>query len=176
MRLTVSHIILSCIFFLSILSVSYCYEIESQYATIYYEQEEYLEQFIDAIVPGGHSHFSINAALAAREVVIRNVDELVDKVKRVLNLFPEELDFAIVLLRHSDDVRRIYKARYCIDTRYISFYALEDRTIFVSVNDVTIRVLAHEVTHVVIDHAFRVAPSVEVHESLAQFVETRIEY
>jgi hypothetical protein len=158
------------------LSVSYCYEIESQYATIYYERAEYPEQFIDAIVSGGSSRFSINTTLTAREVVIRNVDELVEKVKRILNLFPEELDFAIVLLRNSDDVRRIYKARYCIDTRYISFYALEDRTIFVSVSDATVRVLAHEITHVVIDHAFRVAPSVEVHESLAQFVETHIEY
>lgn len=176
MRLNVFHIILCCIFLLAVFSVSYCYEIESQYVTIYYEEEEYLRQFADAITSGGPSYFSINTAFTAREVVIQKIDELVEKVERVLNLFPEELDFSIVLLRQSDDVRKIYKARYRIDTPYISFYALEDRTVFISVNDANIRVLAHELTHVVIDYSFRVPPPVEVHESLAQFVETHMTY
>jgi hypothetical protein len=176
MRLSFSLIILSCIFLVAFDPVSYGYEIESHYATINYEKEEYLTKFSEAIAFGSPSYSSSNTRTpTAEEVVIQKIDGLIEKVKRLLRLFPKEVKFRIILLP-LDDVQRIYSERYRTKVDFISFYALEDKTVFISVDDVTVNVLAHELAHVVIDNSFHVCPSVEVHENLAQFVETHIEY
>jgi hypothetical protein len=177
MRLNFFFIILACIFLVALDVMSYGYEIKSHYATINYEKEEYLIKFSEAIAPGSPSYSSSNRrTLTAEEVVIQEIDELIEKVKRLLDLFPEEVKFRIVLLPLNDDVRRIYSARYRTHVDYIAFYALEDKTVFISINDVSIRVLAHELAHVVLDHSFYGCPSVDVQENLARFVETHIEY
>jgi hypothetical protein len=45
---------------------------------------------------------------------------------------------------------------------------------YLSIRDVKLRVIAHEIGHVVVDHYFDVPPPVKIHEVLAQFAETHI--
>ncbi len=176
MRLNFLLIVSFCMCIAAWDSVSYGYEIESHYATINYERKEHLTKFSKAIAFGNPSSSAMTErTLKTEDEVIRQIDDLTEKVKRLLRLFPGEVKFRIVLLPLRD-VQRIYSARYRMNVEYVAFYALEDKTIFVSVDDITIHVLAHELAHVVIDHSFHVCPSVEVQERLAQFVETHIGY
>jgi len=65
-------------------------------------------------------------------------------------------------------------ARYGLTVDYVAFYAPRDKVVYVSVDDADLSVLAHELTHVILDHYFGIAPPVKIHEVLAQFVEEHL--
>jgi predicted metalloprotease len=57
---------------------------------------------------------------------------------------------------------------------YLAFYSLSKKTIWISVDDANLHVLAHEIGHAVVDHYFKVRPPYNIHELMAQFVEKHI--
>jgi hypothetical protein len=89
-------------------------------------------------------------------------------------MFPRELKITIVLLSTDDEVQRIYRDKYGRRVDYIAFYSPRDKTIFISVNDISLGVLAHELAHVIIDRYYGIPTPVNIHEILAQYVESHI--
>jgi hypothetical protein len=57
---------------------------------------------------------------------------------------------------------------------YISFYSRRDNLVYLSVRDADLHVVAHEFGHVVVEHYFNRAPPVQMHEVMAQYVESHI--
>jgi len=58
---------------------------------------------------------------------------------------------------------------------YIAFYSRRYETIYISVDDAHIGVLAHEISHAIMDHYFGVPPPAKINEVLGQFVEIHLE-
>jgi predicted metal-dependent peptidase len=90
-------------------------------------------------------------------------------------MYPRTLNFRIMLLSTDTEVQQAYRSRYGKSVDYIAFYAPKDKTVYISVDDIRLGVLAHELAHVVIEHYFLNSPPNKIHEVLAQFVETHLQ-
>ena len=71
-------------------------------------------------------------------------------------------------------MREIFRKKYGRDVDYIAFYSPRDKTVYVSVSDVELTVLAHEIGHVIIDFYYGMATPQKIHEVLAQYVEEHL--
>lgn len=167
-------LIASSVFFLLNLSLASAFELKTQYSTIAYEREELLRKFNKEISLGSLSYLLRNRnSITVQDEARGKVDVLTERVEAILDMFPS-LYFKIILLPTDKEVRRAYRLKYGQDVDFISFYSPREKTIYISVDDVRIGVLAHELAHVVMDQYFGVSPPVKIHEVLAQFVETHL--
>jgi len=150
-------------------------ELEAKHATIVYSDNRQLSDFNRGVRMGSLLYLmfnqkSVEAAREARE----KVDAVVERVQAILDMFPRSLRFKLVLLRGKEDVGDAYQKKFSRRADFIAFYSPEDKTVYVSVDDVSLAVLAHEIAHVVVDSYFEVSAPVRVHEVLAQYVEAQI--
>lgn len=147
--------------------------VKTRYATIVYNNEKYLTEFNDQVSLGSLSYLmGSRGSLTAAEEAGNKLDAIVDRVEAVLDMFPRSLKFKMVLLPSSTDVQKVYRQKYGRSPDYIAFYSPRDNTVFVSLADVRVGVLAHELTHVILVNYFGVSPPDKVQEVLAEFVET----
>ncbi len=168
---------ISLIFLLLSATASLACDFSTHYATLVYEKEEQLSRFNKRISVRGFSGPERRPGIATvSDEVIYKVDSLIEKVEILLHVCPRSLRFGIMLLSTKNDVQQQYKMQYGIGGDYVAFYSPQNRTLFVSVDDIDNYVLAHELTHVVIDQYFEKSPSAVIQEILAHFVETHIEF
>ncbi len=163
------------LFLLSSVPASFGYELKTEYATVTYKQEGLLRRFDSAVSLGSLSYLLKNRLNVTTEDEVRNkVDVLVERVETVLDMFPRELKFRILLLPSREDVQKIFRGRYGRGSDYVAYYSPREKTVYISVDDVRIGILAHELAHVVLDNYFVVPPPEKIHEVLAQFVELHL--
>jgi hypothetical protein len=161
--------------FLSVSSI-HASEFKTRYTTVSYERDDLLRKFNRKISLGGLSYLVRNKKNITLEDEIRNkIDAVFEKSESILDMFPKNLQFTIVLLASETDVQGIYRNKYGRKSEFISFYSPGNKTVYLSVNDVRLGVLAHELAHVILDNYFDVPPPVKIHELLSQYVETHIE-
>ena len=152
-------------------------EIETHYATLVYDNVEYLRQFNNRVLSQDMScrishHVDVEEADEAR----CRLDATVDRVEAILNIFPRSLHFTLVLLPSGRDVQNVYTWKYGKGPDYIGFYSPVDNTVYISANDVRIGVLAHELTHVILDKYFHRALPATIQEVIAHYVESQINH
>lgn len=175
MHLSVSRAILTGLFFIMSASLAFGYELKTQYATIIYENENLLRQFNKEVSLGSLSYLIRNkTSITADDEVKNKLDAIVERIETILDMFPKELKFKIILLPSDTDVQKIYRNKYRRNVDYIAFYSPRDKTIFISVNDISLGVLAHELAHVIIDRYYGIPTPVNIHEILAQYVESHL--
>jgi len=175
MHLSVSRAILTGLFFIMSASLAFGYELKTQYATIIYENENLLRQFNKEVSLGSLSYLIRNkTSITADDEVKNKLDAIVERIETILDMFPKELKFKIILLPSDTDVQKIYRNKYGRNVDYIAFYSPRDKTIFISVNDISLGVLAHELAHVIIDRYYGIPTPVNIHEILAQYVESHL--
>lgn len=151
-------------------------EIESRYARVVYADEGLIRAFNEEVVPGG-GLFSLGRRpqqVTVQDELRNKLNNIVEKVMAVLEMYPKNLRFTLMLLPDAREVQRVYRENFGKEVNYIAFYSPKQKTMYLSVRDVELRVIAHEIGHVVVDHYFDVPPPVKIHEVLAQFAETHI--
>lgn len=155
-------------------SPSFGFEIKSRYATLIYKDEKQLLEFNKKALKNISYH---GKSVIFADEVTGKLDVLIEEVILILvqSRPAEKLKFKIMLLPSDTDVQRIYSEEYGKGDGYIAFYSPRDNTIFISVNDLRLGVLAHELAHVIINSYFYNAPTKMIHEALAQFVEKHID-
>ncbi|MCF6178993.1 MAG: hypothetical protein L3J63_06355, partial [Geopsychrobacter sp.] len=102
------------------------------------------------------------------------LSHLVGHIQMILGMQQIDLRFRIKILASPRQVQRVYREMYGADTDYIAFYAPRSKTIFLAASTLRPEVIVHEIAHVIVDRYFGKAPSVKVHELLAQYVETQM--
>ncbi|PLX84637.1 MAG: hypothetical protein C0617_07295 [Desulfuromonas sp.] len=151
-------------------------ELKTRFATVEYERPEDLRTFNKKLRLGSFSFlFGKRNQLTVEEEVGSKVDKLNGRVQEILEMFPRRLRYKIVLVPSRGEVQQVYRRQYGTNVDFIAFYAPETDTVYVSVSDIKLTVLAHELAHVVINHYFENAPPVKIHEVLAQYVEAQME-
>ncbi|GBE52037.1 hypothetical protein BMS3Bbin14_00495 [bacterium BMS3Bbin14] len=151
-------------------------EIQSRYVTLQYSGKRMLREFDNKLIMGR----KLSAMMRGKDVetvedeVKAKVNLIVEKTEVVLNMFPDKMHVTLVLLPDADDVAKQYKQTYGERQEDIAYYALSEKTIYISVDDTNLRVLAHEMGHAVVDHYFKVRPPYKIHELMAQFAEKHI--
>jgi len=162
-------------FILLMPSLSFCYEIKTRYATITYEKKEHLHKFNDKLYLGCLKYLlKKRRALTIEDEVKCKIDLIVEKAETVLEIFPNALKFKINLVPSPTEVQKAYYNIYGKKVNYIAFYSPGKNTVFYSVKHARIRVVSHEIGHVIVQHYFKITPPVTIHELLAQFTETHI--
>ena len=110
--------------------------------------------------------------------LVSDIDSITDRVQDTLSMHPYQLFFKVVLYdtrqEVSDKHYDLYKNRDGYERiSLIAFASATWNTIYISVEDASDRVLAHEIVHVIIN---LVCPklSIKCHEWLAQIVERKL--
>lgn len=150
-------------------------EQKSRYVTLSYPNREVLLAFNDNL----RLNRKLNSALRKNVVTMADealakIDIIIEKVQIVLEMFPDYYHVNVVLLPDDDDVARMYKSKYGKRVDHIAYYSLSEKTIYISVDDTRLKVVAHEIGHSVVDHYFKVRPPYTIHELMAQFAEKHV--
>jgi hypothetical protein len=170
------RVVFTFLFFAASLSTAHGLELKTRYTTIVYKTEDLLRKFNKEVSLGSLSYIMRNTrSITAEDEAKNKVDVIIEKVESLLEMFPKNLKFRMMLLPGEKDVQRVYREKYRTEVDYIAFYSPQDETVYVSVEDVRRGVLAHELAHVVIDHYYGVPTPVRIHEILAQFAESHLE-
>lgn len=155
---------------------SYGGQIESRYATITYDNDSLLKEFNSGVRLGSLSYLMGNKSNMTVVDEVRNkVDIIAEKIQMVLEMYPKTLKFRVVLLPSAREIRKVYKNIYGREIDFISFYSPGDKAVYISTDDVNLRIFSHETAHAVIDQYFKVSPAVKIHELLAKYAEAHIE-
>ena len=176
MRLTTVVLIavICCVFALA--ADSQAAMLESRYATIIYDNDELLREFNKSLRLGSLSYLLKNRTnLTVADEVRNKVDIIAERVQLVLGMYVKTLKFRVVLLSSAREVRRVYRAKYGKDVNFISYFSPVEKAVYISVDDVQLRIFGHEVAHAVVDQYFGASPSVRLHEMLAKFAEANLE-
>lgn len=177
MPLSLSRLIFTAFFILFSVfaSLVYGYELKTSYATILYDSEDQLKKFNKEVALGSLSYLMRGRKNITIEDETKNkVDVIVERVENILEMFTKDLAFKIVLLSSDNEVQKIYRNKYGKSVDYIAFYSPRDKTVFISVRDVNLRVFAHEIAHVIVDHYYGIPTPSKIHEVLAHYVETHL--
>ncbi|MEW6594351.1 MAG: hypothetical protein AB1413_05705 [Thermodesulfobacteriota bacterium] len=151
-------------------------ELETRYARVVYADEGLLRALNEEVVPSG-GLFSLGRRpqqVTIQDELRNKLNTVVEKVMAVLEMRPKNLRFTLVLLPDAREVQRVFRENYGKEVDYIAFYSPKQKTMYLSVRDAELRVMAHEIGHVVVDHYFDVPPPAKIHELLAQFAETHV--
>lgn len=151
-------------------------KVVSRYVTLSYANQQLLRDFNDEVVLNSKLRYYMRQqnVVTVRDEVLAKLDVIIEKAEVVLDMFPNNLHFTVVLLPDSGAVSSIYKKKYGKGVDDIAYYSLSEKTIYVSVADVNLRVIAHEIGHAVVDRYFKVRPPYNIHELLAQYTEKHI--
>ncbi len=156
---------------------AFAFERKSRHATLRYGDQQLVRQFNDKVYLSRSLQRILRQknVVTAEEEAMAKVDIIIEKAMVVLDMFPDNMHIAVVLLPRAADIARVYQENYGRKANYIAYYSLSQKTIYLSVSNVNLEVLAHEVGHAVVDHFFTVRPPYNIHELLAQFTAKNIE-
>jgi hypothetical protein len=151
-------------------------EVKSRYITLAYTSRQQLDNFNEQVELGRKldQFMRKKNILTVEDEVLAKLDTILEKAETVLDMFPNGLHIRVVLLDSADDVARVYKQKYNKNVNHIAYYSLSEDTIYVSVDDARLHVIAHEMGHAIVDHYFDVRPPYNIHELMAQFTEKHI--
>jgi hypothetical protein len=150
-------------------------ELQTRYATIEYESAGALRKFNRKLHMGSLGYLLSGKKNETVEDEVRNkIDVIVEKVQKVLDIYPDDMKFKIVIRESTKGVQEEFERIYHIKVNYLAFYSPVEDTVFYSAKNITLRVVAHEIGHVVAEKYFVVSPSVTIHEMLAQYAERHI--
>ena len=151
-------------------------EVSSRYATLSYANTDLLNDFNSELRLNRTLGYYVSKknVVTVEDEVLAKIDTVVEKAEIVLDMFPKNLHLRIVLEEDSGDVGDTFKLKYGKKINHIAFYSLSEDTIYISVEDTKLQVLAHEIGHAIVDHFFDVRPPYNIHELMAQFTEKHI--
>lgn len=152
-----------------------CEQRQSRYVTLKYSSRETLREFNEQLsLSSSLGRMMRKNTVTVEDEVLAKTDIIVEKAESVLDMFPNNLHITIILLPTSADIARIFHQKYKKNVNYLAFYSLSEKTIYISVDDTNLHVLAHEIGHAIVDHFFDVRPPYNIHELMAQFTEKHI--
>ncbi|MEE8185117.1 MAG: hypothetical protein V3T96_01795 [Thermodesulfobacteriota bacterium] len=144
---------------------------KTQYATIYYTQEDELYSFAKRITASR----SPTTTYKRNQVFIKNkIDRIVYRVKVILDMHPADFHFSIYLYNTYRDLQEVYRGMDVMGKMPIAFYSHRLKAIYISLENLNDGVFAHEVAHAVINAYFGTPPPLRMQEILAQYVDKHL--
>lgn len=126
---------------------------KTNYSVIHYYEDKDLNDFLWRI-GGKKFEYSGNTALARSRV-----DRIIERVQTILEMYPKGFNVDIYLRRGDLEINKV------------AYYESKTNSIFVSVDNVSDGVFAHEAAHAVIYKYFPRPPSSTAQEVLTQYVD-----
>lgn len=149
-------------------------EMQSRYATIVYPSARLLKKINYNIYMSKLRYYMPKNLTTTEEEFGAKIDVIIEQVQSVLDMQPDKLRFTLNILPDVTAVRDAYVAIYGKPVNYVAFYSPSRNTVYISPEKASLKVIAHEFGHVVVENYFQVSPPVKVHEILAQFAERHL--
>lgn len=147
-------------------------ELKTRLTRLGFADTDLLRQFNSRVRLGlSNSLGRLRKQISLEDEVSNKVDLVYGRVQEILDMQIPRNDLMIILLPSVADVQQAYQAEYSRQVSYVAYYSPEENSVYLAVEKANIRVLAHELAHVVIHHFFHKRPPERVHELLAQHVE-----
>ena len=151
-------------------------ELKTDYTTIIYPDKKTLHEFNDNLYLGRKLEFLLRrkSAVTLEDEVAAKVDILIVKAQEVMGMPIRNINFRIILHRSVKEMQKDYYRTKKKKVHYKAYYSLRHNLLNIGVNEVSLRILSHELGHVIIDHYFKIRPPGKIHEVLAQYCEINI--
>jgi hypothetical protein len=104
-------------------------------------------------------------------ILAKTLDGLYQEVSDILDIHIYSFKGTIQVLPDQPSLNSLFKQTYGIDFNERSIYYFEKNTIYISLADMTIGMLGHEIAHAIISHYFVVPPPARIQEVLCGYVE-----
>jgi len=161
------------------------HELETMYTTIKYLSHEDLVIFEQKIKYGkdawglsrlfkktGPGNVSDTPDLS--EKVAEKVDKLWERVREILDMRKHAPKVTIHLYSSRRQLAEAYFRIYRKENHFRAWYIYENNTIYITADDLTEGMLAHEMAHSIIDNYLQVRPPPATAEILARYVDTHL--
>ena len=102
------------------------------------------------------------------------ISELMGRICYLLELPYSTQQITIKIFKTKDDLWDFYNKTFQDNKSYKAFYVNTLNTIYTSAETISYTILAHEITHAIVDNYFTVLPTKPIRECIAQFVEKNI--
>ncbi len=143
--------------------------IETRYARISCAKARYITEF--GVVMGAPRSANPTAEM---ERVGEAVDQMVFRVKALLGMYPPRLRFNVIILASRGEIKSAYRGLGLTDAVPAAFYRQKSHTIYLSLDNLTAGIFAHEVAHAVISASFATPPPSRMQEILARYVDAHL--
>lgn len=144
---------------------------ETRYATIYYSSDEEFYGFASDIGSLGIFGRSTGKAFVQTR---ERVDAIVDRVENILDMHPDGLRFNVYIHATEKGLQETYRDMGIYGAAPIAFYSHRTRSVYVSLENLTEGVFAHELAHAVINFYFVTPPPARMQEILARYVDRNL--
>jgi hypothetical protein len=105
------------------------------------------------------------------DILAKTLDGLYQEVSDILDIHIYSFKAVIQVMPDAASLGSLFKNTYGIDFNERSIYYFEKDIIYISLADMTVGMLGHEIAHAIISHFFVVPPPAKIQEVLCGYVE-----
>ncbi len=162
------------------------YSLETKYLTLKYENALDLKKFDEKIEfspdTSNFSHFSNanrpggpnrSGELSGEKKMANKLDALVEKVQLILDM-RKPINITVRIYPDEIALHSAYFEIYKKKKQLRAWYTFESNTIHVNAQDLFAGMLAHEISHAIVDHFLEVKPPRATAEILARYVDRHL--
>jgi len=106
--------------------------------------------------------------------VAEKVDKLWERVREILDMRRQTPKVTIHIYGSKGQLAEAYYRIYKKENHFRAWYIYEYNTIYISADDLSEGMLAHEMAHSIIDHYLQIRPPAASAEILARYVDTHL--
>ncbi|MBM3252877.1 MAG: hypothetical protein FJZ16_01320 [Candidatus Omnitrophica bacterium] len=150
---------------------------EGKYFIIYYQPDIDILDILQKIDFGPSLHLlnkPVNGTKNLDVILSKTIDELFLEVSDILDIHMYSFKGNIKICRDLSTLNRIFDRIYNKNLNSPSFYINDINTVYISLADLKVGMLGHEMAHAIISHYFVVPPPMKVQEVLAGYVEYQL--
>lgn len=154
--------------------------VESSYATIFIDKDLDVSRVARQIDVGFARYDPIERKLfldkgiSDEERLANKIDIIARKAKKILDMHPEGLHVNIRVYKKEKELWETYEDIFNEKKDHKAFYIHKFETVYISLNNVSESVLAHEIGHALVDNYFAVLPPAKIRELLACYVDVHL--
>jgi hypothetical protein len=154
--------------------------VESSYSTIYIDRDIELRSVrrrIDvsfARYDPVEKRLFLERGISEEGQLANKIDIIVRKAKKILDMHPQGFHVNIRIYETEDDLWNIYEEIFRERKDHKAYYIHKFQTVYISLDNVSESILAHEIGHSIIDNYFAILPPDKIRELLACYVDVHL--
>ena len=151
----------------------------TKYTVIHYQSIKDLGKFCAKVKYGPKNWglevlFSGTRPDALMEITSKKIDLVFEKVQKILGMQKEMDKVNINIYQNKEQLHEAYSEIYQRTCNIRAWYRHANNTVYINANDLQEGMLAHELTHAIVDHYLLVRPPHATAEILARHVDSHL--
>lgn len=154
--------------------------VESSYASIFIDGSIDLREVVKRIDVDFARYDPIEGKLfldkgiSDDERLANKIDIITRKARKILDMHPQNFRVNIRVYENNQDLWNTYQEIFKERKEYKAFYIHKFQTVYISLDNVSESILAHEIGHSIIDTYFAIIPPEKIRELLACYVDVHL--